>query len=594
MLKSLIRYKNHPKPMAQITLKWRLMLLLMVLVFVSTVISSVFYIQFYSTNAYRQFDEVANQSLRGAGVSIEDKLRTINTYSKVILSNQSVQNYLKSTSHYPKLSYLNSANQFLKELITSFSDMDAIYLIDLQGNATSVDQLNDSTTQGTLTINQKNQANWFMAISRLKGGALIRANGDDIFNQKPSKPVLTLMRMVNDLDTQKPIGAMALNIDAKVISRTFEPMAISVATTILLLDEKGEQLLPSDMAPETVAAVRARVMKTPGKTIWTQENGKRYRESSIPIKGTQWYLISRTELSANTVFKGDLLALMIGAIVFNGLVILIGAIWISRSITQPVSMMAKAMSEVQDSSLQKTDYISRIPELIKLQVVYNQMIDQTQYLIEQVVEEERIKRRAELTALQAQIKPHFLYNTFDSVSALALMGDSESVYQLVGALGQFYRLSLSSGLEVISLKEEIAIITHYLTIQKIRYRDVFELALNIAPEVEGVQVLKLVLQPLVENALYHGLKPLGRMGTIHISAFFSDQNPGSIEILIRDDGVGMSKERLDKLVAFIPGEHFGLGGTRERLRLFYGQDVMTITSEVGLGTEISMVLPCKP
>ncbi len=596
------------KPLAQITLKWRLMLLLMVLVFGSTIISSIFYIQFYSTNAYRQFDEIANQSLRGVGVSIEDKLKTVNTYSKVILSNQNVQSYLKSTAHYPKLSYLSSSNQFLKEMITSFSDIDAVYLIDLQGNAASVDQLNDSTTQGTLTINQENQARWFTAIASQKGGALLRANGDDLFNQKPSKPVITLMRMVNDLDTQKPIGAMALNIDAKFISRTFQPLDMSVATTILLLDEKGEPLIPSDMAPQAIAAVRERVMVEPGKTIWTREGNKRFRESSVLIKGTQWQLISRTELRATTILRADLVALMVGAIIFNGLVILTGAIWISRSITRPVSVMAKAMSNVQGGALTKTDYSSRIPEFIKLKDVYNHMIDQIERLLQQVVAEEQTKRRAELTALQAQIKPHFLYNTFDSVSALALMGDSESVYQLVGALGQFYRLSLSSGLEVISLKEEIAIITHYLTIQKIRYRDIFELELDIAPEVEGVQVLKLILQPLVENALYHGLKPLGRMGTIRVRAWqqrtdadkataethkVSSFGSTTLEITIKDDGVGMTKERLEKMASFKAGEHFGLGGTRERLRLYYGYDVMTITSELELGTEIRLSLPVE-
>lgn len=595
-----------PKPRyRQISLKWRLILLLTVLVLFSTCISSIFYIQFYSKSAYRQFDEMAEQSLSAAARSIEDKLKTLNTYSKIILSNKGVQSYLKSNVKYPKLSYLNSSNRFLKEFITSFSEINSVHLIDLKGTSTSVDQLNDSTTQGTLKVNGKNLAQWFTRVSQLKGGALLSAESALIFEHAPPQPLITLLRLVNDLDTQKPIGTLALSFDANVISRAIEPLDMGENTTMLLMDERGHQILTTDMAPEVLAGVRQRVLDAPNTTRWTQAHGLHIREASVRIEGTSWYLVSHTELNTKAILKGDLVVLMLGAITFNGTLILLGAIWIARSITGPVAQMAKDMALVQEGQLKATEFSSRIPEMNQLKSVYNQMIQQISKLLAQVVHEERTKRRAELSALQAQIKPHFLYNTFDAISALALMGDTKAVYETLGALGQFYKLSLSSGLEVIPLKEELAIITHYLTIQQTRYRDIFDFELEAAADLENIPVLKLMLQPLVENALYHGLKPLARKGKIRvvaemdIAAFDTAQlcpleHPQILRISVIDDGVGMSPHQLRTLSNFVPGSHFGFAGTRERLRLYYGQEVVTISSEPGQGTTIQLTLPLNP
>jgi two-component system sensor histidine kinase YesM len=220
------------------------------------------------------------------------------------------------------------------------------------------------------------------------------------------------------------------------------------------------------------------------------------------------------------------------------------------------------------------------------------MISEIEKLISRVVEEQRIKRQVELNVLQAQIKPHFLYNTLDTMGYLAISGKSDEVYEAIEALGSYYRTSLSKGSEVISLREEIEIVKNYLTIQKLRYGDIFNVNYEIDERVYEYKILKLVLQPLVENALYHGIKPKGEMGHITVTTKVEDE---LIRITVTDDGIGMENEELAKIMdgkLDNNNSSFGLRGTIERLKIFYGiSDVYSIESQKRYGTRVTLKIP---
>jgi len=222
------------------------------------------------------------------------------------------------------------------------------------------------------------------------------------------------------------------------------------------------------------------------------------------------------------------------------------------------------------------------------------MVTEIQNLLHQTMEEQRIKRKAELNVLQAQVKPHFLYNTLDALSYLALSGKNEELYDSLEALGSYYRTSLSKGKEVVTIKEEIEIVRSYLTLQKLRYGDIFDVIYDIDERAYEFETLKLIMQPLVENALYHGIKPKGEMGIIKIFVALEDKN---IVISIEDDGVGMSEEELLDLNSDTldsNSESFGLKGTIKRLQIFYSSsDIYKIESKKRYGTKITLTVPAK-
>ncbi|KNY27809.1 sensor histidine kinase [Pseudobacteroides cellulosolvens] len=220
------------------------------------------------------------------------------------------------------------------------------------------------------------------------------------------------------------------------------------------------------------------------------------------------------------------------------------------------------------------------------------MIYEIQQLIDRVITEQRIKRKAELNVLQAQIKPHFLYNTLESINSLILMEETEAACDVVDALGSYYRLSLSKGKEVITINEEIDIVKNYLNIQQIRYADLFSVQYKLDERAGSFKILKLVLQPLVENALYHGIRVKGEHGIISVETEYLQD---FIRIKVEDDGVGMSEECIRRILddssdTGVSG--FGLRGTIERLRIFYASDdCFRIESVIGLGTKITILIP---
>lgn len=210
-------------------------------------------------------------------------------------------------------------------------------------------------------------------------------------------------------------------------------------------------------------------------------------------------------------------------------------------------------------------------------------------------------RHAELRLLQEQINPHFLYNTLDTIVWLIEGDDPEKAVDMVVALSEFFRLVLSKGKEYISIREEKEHIRGYLEIQQVRYRDILDYEIRIDPELYPYKILKLTLQPLVENSLYHGIKYKRAKGKIWVTGKMLRSEASEEErilLCVRDNGVGMDEEEVKRLQAEISKpcketeKGFGLANVNERIRMNFGMEYgMTIESEKGSGTKISIVIP---
>ena len=216
-------------------------------------------------------------------------------------------------------------------------------------------------------------------------------------------------------------------------------------------------------------------------------------------------------------------------------------------------------------------------------------------LLRQVRNEQVQLRKAELMVLQSQINPHFLYNTLDAITWLAEAGEQETVVKMVGSLSGFFRTSLNQGKDIVTLSEELQHIRSYLEIQKIRYQDILEYDINVSEKFGDVKIPKITLQPLVENAIYHGIKNKRGGGSISVTAKIESDD---LIIYVRDDGVGMDEERLhavlDGIIEKKPEEKdiYGLYNVNERIRLYFGDDYgITLSSMRGVGTESVVRLP---
>ena len=276
-------------------------------------------------------------------------------------------------------------------------------------------------------------------------------------------------------------------------------------------------------------------------------------------------------------------------------VVAVSAVMIVSGILQPIRQLNSVTEKIAQGDFNARAQVNSDDEVAELAVSFNKMAGNMQSLIDKVKEDERKMRKADLRLLQEQIQPHFLYNTLDTIVWLIESNEPDEAVTMVVTLSDFFREILSKGKEFISIKEEEKHISSYLQIQEMRYRDILEYDIQLDQVIYKYQILKLTLQPVVENALYHGIKYKRVKGCIHIHG---EKEGDIIRLTVRDDGVGMDEEELAQLRQQIEKpcqeteKGFGLANVNERIHMYFGYEYgMKIESEKGKGTTVEIVIP---
>jgi len=277
------------------------------------------------------------------------------------------------------------------------------------------------------------------------------------------------------------------------------------------------------------------------------------------------------------------------------IVIIVGgfAFWfISKSIMNPIDKLLAMSNKISEGDFSARTDLASSDEFNDLATAMNTMSEKIELLIEKSIEEEKQSQMMEHKVLQAQITPHFLYNTLDAIIWAAEAKRMSDVITLVTSLSSFFRISLSHGIDSIPISNEVEHVRNYLIIQQIRYNDVLSYEINVDEEIPDKKILKLLLQPLVENSLYHGIKNTRERGKITVSL---KMEGGKIRFTVSDNGIGMKPETLEALkhdINYGSGEKgYGLFNVNKRLKLYYGlEEGIEIKSEYRKGTEVSFLL----
>ncbi len=288
-------------------------------------------------------------------------------------------------------------------------------------------------------------------------------------------------------------------------------------------------------------------------------------------------------------------------LIFSAVAFAVIAAWsLSKSIYTPIKKLHDVTTTITKNDLQALMTSDNVDEITELGLSFNIMIGKIKELLDSKMKEQQELKKAELRALQAQINPHFLYNTLDTIIWMAESKQTSQVVEIVSALSRFFRISLSKGMDWITIGEEVERTRSYLTIQKMRYRDILDFKIEVDDDVTEYTVLKLILQPLVENALYHGIKNKRQGGTIWVRAL--RKNEEEILLEVEDNGIGFTPEKLAQLRAELEDDSgdiklesgFGIGNVNKRIRLYYGKPYgLTVRSEYNTGTCVTLLIPAK-
>jgi len=429
-------------------------------------------------------------------------------------------------------------------------------------------------------------AYWYEKAIKKDGDWIFETDGGGIVSYKSkNRNILSMIRVIKKKTDYSKLGILMVNIDEKTIREIFDSVSGNLNSNfyvlmndILIFGPKEKENY--DVSKDIIGSLE----ENETKIVRSEENSMVYKKISSMIDG--WTLAIETPMSSfsNSISYFDTLIVLIVNI---GMLILCW-LFISHTVSRPIQKMEEQMmySKSIPENLEVDEECE--DEITNLKRTYNNLLNSIRKLLERTKEEEKIIRKNELDLILEQINPHFLYNTLDVISGLTLIGDQDKSFQMTQALGRFYRNSLNSGCQVITVREELDIIKSYMTIINIRYNNEISIEYKVDENLLDILMLKLILQPLVENAVHHGMRQKEGKGKLCISVQALDDK--LMEVSVRDNGVGIPE---DKIRLILEGGYktsksgFGLHSVKQRVELFYGiEDAVSISSQPGCWTEV--------
>lgn len=407
--------------------------------------------------------------------------------------------------------------------------------------------------------------------------------------------VFSIVKAVKDSDTGEMVGVLLFDIKHDIISSAIQDATIGENGFVYVVDSQDHVVYTPKN--EVVYRISPEWFQGEEEPVTALIQGKKYQLSYQQSEYTGWKIVSVASWQEMMSSVNTLLILFGTLLVVTLLLVLFVAVKISETITKPIVKLRNLMKQTESGNLSVRFEGCYQDEIGDLGRSFNRMLGRIQELLDQVYEEQESKRQAELKVVQEQFKPHFLYNTLDTIGWMAREHSADDIVHLVDALTNVFRISLSRGKDYITLQEEIRYISNYLYIQKIRYGTKVQYQVSLEDGCEKEEIPKLILQPLVENAIYHGVKM--KRGDGHLSVRAAKADGGRILLEVRDDGRGMSREQAKELEVLLnePGrternQSFGLFYVKERLRLRYGDDFcVRVHSGENQGTEITILIP---
>jgi two-component system, sensor histidine kinase YesM len=538
--------------------------------------------------------EYTKQLIGQVKFDIDSYISYMENISTMVVTNMDIREYLTETvleENREEILYSRMLSQF----DTILNMREDIYNIAIYGeNGKSV--LNRGSQLINPNIDVKKMA-WYKKAIAADGKRVLSSSHVQNLVYDDYKWVVTLSKAIRTKETGDILGALMVDLNYSSITKLCQNINMGNKGYIFLIDENGDviyhpkqQLIYTGLRSERISEIlscksdhfiaeldgeeKLYTMSTSEKTGWTV----------VGVANINELFSSREE--TQTIYLESALLLLLGAFVI--------AVLFSDKLAKPITELKLSMKEVEKGNFEGVKVVKRGEDEIGM--LYNSfyaMTEEIQNLMDDKSRSQKEKYRLELRALQAQINPHFMYNTLDSIVWMAEGGNNKEVVIMTSTLGKLLRQSISNEEELVTIEKEIDYARSYLIIQKMRYTDQLTFEIVVDPAIYSYQIVKLTLQPLVENAIYHGIKYKEGMGKILITG---EEWEEGILIQIIDDGIGMEDETLDhifdKKKRVNKNNGVAVENVNRRLKLYYGEIYgLKYESKLGEGTTVSIFLP---
>lgn len=559
-----------PTRWRSIRLPYKLVLVYTPLILLPALAGIYYLTESYTSSSKAQAAEYATDLLGLMGQKVDDRMRSYEQLSKQIMTDGELLKLAKTEpeSAYDRFKVESAINEKLNVLWLGADQNSYIRSIKIETPSAIY-------TYGKNAIDEYDVRNseYRTEVGEMKGGA--RWFAPQTFDDGYTKlRAFRLGRTIRD-EKLNELGTLTLVIRVEAVGDIFRQMKFQEDTALKLLDEKGEPLVDNEVSIGDVKASRLLSFTDDrlgnGWTLAVQMQLDRLYE---PI-------FSTVRQALFILFGCILLGLVVTHLLALDLVIPI------RRLTMNMKMGIKG---VRPGKLKR---FGGAVEIVEMNDTFISIMYEIEQLIDEVARQEKKKKDAEIRVLQHQLSPHFLYNTLNSIRWMAMIQRQDNIKEMVDALNALLTYALRGSGGPVPLASEIAILHNYVAIQKVRYQH-FEFAVNVPAELEQVEVLKFLLQPLIENALIHGLAPSEHPGEITVSAVSEGEH---LLVTVADNGIGMNEETVERLIRGLsasPTDRLGVRSVHERIQLHYGTNYgLSIRSEPGVGTSITVRVPMR-
>lgn len=566
---------------------------------------TVFYMVFHS-RAFNERGKYEEENLVNMEAYLNSYLEEVDSIAKNVNYNYYLQDYLETVIK-EEDDYVDSgigknmrsyemSSQAFSDTLLSRADISSIMIF---GKKKML--LNRSMYTYQKVALDYSKLDWYAkAVAKPQDAIITGPNRHSFFDTDDE--VISLSREVQSYENGTFRGVILINLNMNKITEICNSFQEKQENFICIINDKGELVYEQQNGRERFVfdekenrqELNTALGKTKESCFRLNYRGEKYLVTRTDMKTTGWTLVSMVPYKSVMAETMAISGVMILAVAITLIVTLLLLNRILTGVVKPLKKLEKYMVQVNPDNMDQRMEILTDDEIGHLSMKFNQMMDRIRNLKEQVIEEQEDKRKYELQALQAQINPHFLYNTLDSIIWMAETNDS-NIVAMTEALAKLFRISLNKGNEEISLERELEHVKNYLIIQSMRYADKFTYEISAEPGVERCRTIKLILQPIVENCIYHGIKKKRGTGKITIRAYRREQN---LIIEVSDDGCGMPEEICRKILSDeiesenISGSGIGVKNVNERIQLRFGKKYgLSYSSEEGVGTTVTYVLP---
>lgn len=574
-----------------LNIRSKLLLLFFIQVVIPLVLIGIFFYEKIDGVMESHAISLSMDTLKIIKARTEEFMENVTVISQDILYDQAIYDVLKDNrrDQFVYYNHVNELRNILRKRALAFDSIQSITIVTRDGLFLSYD-----TNSGRSNIETLIPYTQILPIAREAGGGAIWYIDED-----GERRNVYLARVINDRDTYNEIGLMAILIDEKELKKTYDQLSSDILKALAIITPSNSLVFSENTDAEWLEDLKINLGDDIGYV--RSDNSDRIF-SYIRLSSVDWYLVTSFSKTALLKDFSSITDWIIKVFIPVVLLLAVLTIFLAMDIVTPIHQTVSHIKRFREGALEPPLNLKRQDELGYLSTQADKMIEETNHLISTVLNEQILRREVQIKALQAQINPHFLFNTLETINWRAQMQGAPEISEMVMALSGILEANISRDIKLITLKEELQYVKNYLLIMMRRYEDNLQIKWDLKPEALMLKVPQLLLQPIVENAIKHGVGEKRTKGVVLIRAFILEER---IIVEVIDNGRGLSPEAVERLnhrfglplnrtdmIQNDPNSSIGMDNVNQRVKLHFGESYhISVSSKEGYFTKVTLKLP---